>query len=171
MHLADRLDNSNGQRLSTSITKHDREQEFIQRALANFAVLFEDTDFSTLSRLLRVGYFQFQMKNLIRLEWTALFIGLWGLALEHSFPMYSSWMFKTFCLNLNKCHPNMITKKICQRASSYRDLLRSQPSSDFRPVARQICSLFGQAQNLEALTVRTALHIRKTYQYLFERLL
>ncbi|MDR3358686.1 MAG: hypothetical protein LBN96_07560 [Desulfovibrio sp.] len=143
-----------------------------QLALKNFAALLADMDFVAELELMGVGRMQFLFRRQMLVEWRGLYMALWRLALEKSFPRDAEAMFAVFVSGYRESHPDKMSETSLRRAGEYWVMLAPAGEADFNPVARHMASFFGDsAHDLRSLNLKLALHIRKTYKNIFDRLL
>ncbi|MDR1658848.1 MAG: hypothetical protein LBR94_00715 [Desulfovibrio sp.] len=143
-----------------------------QLALKNFAALLADTDFATELELMNIGRMQFLLRRQMLVEWRGLYMALWRLALEKSFPRNADAMFAVFASRHRDSHPDKLSVASLRRAEEYWGMLAPVGEADFSPAARHLASFFSDStHDLRSLSLRLALYIRKTYKNIFDRLL
>lgn len=143
-----------------------------QLALKNFAALLADTDFMAELELMNIGRMQFLLRRQMLMEWRGLYMALWRLALEKSFPQDADAMFAVFASTHRDSHPDKLSGASLRRAGEYWAMLAPAGETDFNPVARHLASFFSSGtHDLRSLSLKLALHIRKTYKNIFDRLL
>ncbi|MDR2745357.1 MAG: hypothetical protein LBB66_09250 [Desulfovibrio sp.] len=143
-----------------------------QLALKNFAALLADTDFVAELELMDIGRLQFLLRRQMLVEWRGLYMALWRLALEKSFPQDADAMFDVFASGHRDSHPDKLSRASLRRAEEYWAMLTPAGETDFNPVARHLASFFSEGRHdLRSLSLKLALHIRKTYKNIFDRLL
>lgn len=148
------------------------QQGFVREALENFAVLLDDTDFTPHLHLMGVGRLHFTRRRQLLLEWRALYLALWRLALSRSFPHDADDMLEAFCDSYRERHRDKQTPLMLERAAQYWDMMRITRESDFSEVARHFCSFcqLGEKET-RALHLKLVLIIRKAYTDIFRRLI
>lgn len=148
------------------------QQGFVREALENFAVLLDDTDFTPHLHLMGVGRLHFTRRRQLLLEWRALHVALWRLALGRSFPHDADAMLDAFCASYSQRHKDRQTPQLLERAMQYWDMMRITRESDFSEVARHFCSFcqLGEKE-MRALHLKLVLIIRKAYTDIFRRLI
>lgn len=145
---------------------------FVQEALDNFVVLLDDADFAESFRIMGLGWRHFMRRRQMRVEWQGLYVALWRLALQRSFPEDADRMLAAFCQDYRQQHPDKDTAAALDRAVPYWDMLRVRGESDFTGVARHLCSFFSLDERAErSMVLRLVLHIRKRYTEIFRRLI
>lgn len=147
------------------------EQDIVQEAMDNFSALLADTSFARELELLGIGRFQFLLRKQMIAEFKGLYIALWRLALARSFPGVADAMFSSFLHGYLLKHKDKAARHIAQRAREYWGMILPGGDSDFTAVARHIISFMEEPEDNRALTLKVALHIRKIYCFLFERLI
>lgn len=148
------------------------DQALIEEALANFAVLLDDLDFTQELELLGVGRFQFLRRKQMLLELRGLSIALWRLALASSFPRDANLMFGMFLQNYGQTHPGKPGQMVVERAQEYWGMIQPLGDSDFSVVARHLVSFSEHDSDQErTLVLKLALSIRGSYRFIFDRLI
>lgn len=143
-----------------------------QLALKNFAALLADTDFAAELELMEIGRMQFLLRRRMLVEWRGLFMALWRLALEKSFPQAADAIFAVYAARHQDNCPDKLNRESLRRAGEYWAMLAPAGETDFSPAARHLASFFsGSTHDLRSLSLKLALHIRKTYKNIFDRLL
>lgn len=149
------------------------QQDFVQEALDNFAVLLDDTDFAAHLHLMGVGRLHFTRRKQLLQEWRGLYVALWRLALGRSFPQDADAMLEAFCRSYRQRHKdNKMTPQMLERAEQYWDMMRVTKESDFTEVARHFCSFCQLSEkDTRSLQLKLVLIIRKAYTDIFRRLI
>lgn len=148
------------------------QQNFVQEALDNFAVLLDDTDFTAHLHLMGVGRLHFTRRKQLLLEWRGLYVALWRLALGRSFPQDADAMLEAFCRTYRERHKDKLTPQMLERAGQYWDMMRVTRESDFTEVARHFCSFCQlNEKDTRSLQLKLVLIIRKAYTDIFRRLI
>jgi hypothetical protein len=143
-----------------------------QLALKNFAALFADTDFVAELELMDIGRMQFLLRRQMLVEWRGLYMALWRLALKKSFPRDADAIFAAFASRHRDSHPDKLSAASLKRAEEYWAMLAPGGEADFNPAARHLASFFSDStHDLRSLGLKLALHIRKTYKNIFDKLL
>lgn len=146
--------------------------ETLEHVLGNFDALLGDVNFTHELKLLGVGRLDFLRRRQMLLELRGLYIGLWYLALRRSFPDTVEEIFAAYLQHHAEQHPDKRGRQLRERASQYKDMLRSAGDQDFTTVSRHILSFYHKdEETLKALSLRLALSFRATYTFLFDRLL
>lgn len=148
------------------------EQATIEEALANFAALLDDLDFTAELDLLGIGRFQFLRRKQMTIELRGLYTAIWRLALARSFPQDAENMFNVFLQRYGQAHPGKLPTQIIERARQYWGMLEPAGDADFSEVARHLSSFIEREEkDQRPLILKLALHIRSAYRFIFERLI
>ncbi|BAV92200.1 hypothetical protein [Candidatus Desulfovibrio trichonymphae] len=143
-----------------------------QQALKNFEALLGDMDFTVELELMGIGRLQFLLRRQMLLEWRSLYMALWRLALDKSFPHDAGRIFDAFVRDYSAAHPDKQSAAGLVRAGEYWGMLAPAGETDFNPAARHLVSFFSQdVKELRSMRLKLALHIRKIYKSIFDRLL
>ncbi len=141
-------------------------------ALENFQALLDDADFSLELELLGIRRMQFMRRRQMLRELRGLYAALWRLALGRSFPEDAENIFSAFLYQYLEAHPDKQGRQTCERARQYWAMLEPTGDADFSSVARHLTSFSAQPEKeTKAVTLRLALHIRKLYRFIFDRLI
>lgn len=141
-------------------------------ALEKFIYFLEDIDFAVEMELMGIGRLQFMRRRQMLIEWKAIYIALWRLALASSFPEDASRMFDAFLNTYKKLHSDKISVSVVERAREYWGMIQPHGDSDFNDIARHLCSFFGQEkQDMRSLNLKIVLHVRKAYRIIFDKLI
>lgn len=148
------------------------DQPIIEEALANFAVLIDDLDFSEALELIGIGRFQFLRRKQMLIELTGLYMAIWRLALGRSFPHSADAMFATFLRRYGRTHPDKRGARIKERAVQYWGMLQPSGDSDFHEISRHLIAFVESGgEETRAPVLKLALHIRSVYRFIFDRLI
>lgn len=143
-----------------------------REALDNFAALLDGMDHAKTLDMLGVGRFQFLLRKQMAAELTGLNIALWRLALARSFPGRADAMFSEFLRRYRETHPGKLCRLASERAEEYWGALEPSGDSDFNDVARHLISFVAKNRaDTKAQTLKLALHVRRAYRYIFDRLI
>lgn len=144
----------------------------VREALDNFTVLLPDLDAGRALRLLGIGRLQFRRRARLLAEWRGLCMALWRLALQRSFPEDAGSMFCRFRESFGQRHADRTTALALERAPVYWQVLSERGDADFRPAARALAAVFFEDEaRAQAMALRLMLHVRHTYQFIFDRLI
>lgn len=144
----------------------------LEEALDNFTALVDDTDYDGILEMLGIGKFHFLRRKQMRIEWGALRMALWRLALARSFPENADCMFDEFLKRYTILHPDKQSAQMVTRAREYWGMLLPGGDADFMAAAHHLVS-FLEIDPAEArsLILKLALFIRSDYKFIFERLI
>ncbi len=140
---------------------------------SNFMALLSDFNYADEMELLNISKLNFiQRKNLSQ-EFEALFIALWYSCLQISFPNDYKEIFKLFIEEeLPKKYKDSKLHHVIELTEQYIELLADNASTDLTPIGHHILSLLQFDETIQrAYTLKIALHLRKVYTYIFERLI
>lgn len=148
------------------------EQAIIEEALANFAALLDDVDFTAELDLMGVGRLQFLRRKQMTTELRGIYAALWRLALGRSFPQDADSMFNIFLRRYSINHPGKPATQFVERARGYWGMIEPSGDADFSAIARHLVS-FSEREDKEQrpLVLKLALQIRSAYRFIFERLI
>lgn len=139
---------------------------------ANFAALLQGTDFTAELEILGIGRMQFMRRRQMLVELRGLYMGLWRLALDSSFPHDADAIFADFLRAYAVRYPDKVSGRVLERAEQYWGMLQAKGKSDFSDVARHLCSFAPQEQgDARARVLRLVLLIRNAYTMIFDRLI
>lgn len=147
-------------------------QALVMEALDNFAALLDGVDFDAEMEILGIGRFQFMRRRQMKVELRGLYMALWRLALQSSFPEDCEAMFREFLTRYGQTHPGRLPAQAIERASQYWGMLQPLGDRDFSCVGEHLAS-FGLQDSKEGRrqTLRLVLHVRKAYRFIFDRLI
>ena len=150
-------------------------ENLIQEVLERFSSMLGNVDFETQLDTLNIGRFQFSRKKAALNELKAMYVGLWKLALNRSFPGQSTEIFEKFL------DPEAIKSKSKKRkAEEFRSLcheyiktLEVEGDTNFINVAILICQHLGRTrqEDLRRISLQLPLDMRSMYHHIFERLI
>lgn len=149
------------------------DQDVVEEALANFAVLIDDIGYEACLDLMGIGRLQFLRRRQMKIEILGLRMALWRLALARSFPTRAEGMFREFLKRYAESHPDKNSREATKRGLQYWGMLEPGGDSDFQAVARHLASFNEQKpeDGSRALILRLALAIRGDYKFIFDRLI
>ena len=144
-----------------------------EEVISHFAALLEDTSFS--AQLHYLGIKRALMsprRRRARQELKAMFIGLWKLALDSSFPRQSEEIFNDFLEKYSRCMPAKKSVQMCEKILGYVEMLKTNGDKDFTDIAGHVLSKINLPQvDSPKASLALALDIRAFYQTIFERLI
>lgn len=147
-------------------------EDFHEELIVNFSGLLDSFDYKGDIQFLELGIFNFRQKKNMIIEFQGLYVGLWSMALFHSFPNDHDAILQRF---IEKELPKKYNKKLLplqvKRIQQYSELIRGNSNIDFNPVSHHILSLLHVKESkFRTINLKIALHIRSVYTYIFERL-
>ena len=144
-----------------------------EEVISHFEAILEDTSFSP--QLHYLGIKRMSMsprRRRARQELQALFVGLWKLALDSSFPQQSEEIFTEFLEKYRRCMPAKKSAQMCERILGYVEMLKANGDKDFTDIAGHMLSKINIPQgDCPKASLALALDIRAFYQIIFERLI
>ena len=144
-----------------------------EEVISHFAALLEDTSFS--AQLHYLGIKRALMsprRRRARQELKAMFIGLWKLALDSSFPQQSEEIFNDFMEKYRRCMPAKKSAQMCEKIRGYVEMLKANGDKDFTDIAGHVLDKINIPQvDCPKASLALALDIRAFYQTIFERLI
>ena len=144
-----------------------------EEVISHFEALLEDTSFST--QLHYLGIKRVPMsprRRRARQELQAMFIGLWKLALDSSFPQQAEEIFNEFLEKYSQGRPAKKSAQMCEKIRNYAEMLKTCGDKDFTDIAAHVLSKISIPQaDCPKASLALALDIRAFYQTIFERLI
>ena len=144
-----------------------------EEVISHFAALLEDTSFS--AQLHYLGIKRALMsprRRRARQELQAMFVGLWKLALDKSFPAQSDEFFNDFLEKYKEGRPVKQAGQMCEKINNYAEMLKTCGDKDFTDIAAHVLSKVNIPQaDCPKASLALALDIRAFYQTIFERLI
>ena len=143
-----------------------------EEIITNFIGILDSFNYRKDIQLLDISVFNFRQKKNMVIEFQGLYIGLWSMALYHSFPQdYDIILQKFMDRELPKRYNKRLLSLQVKRINQYIELIRSNSTVDFTPVSHHILSLLHTKESeSRKMNLKIALHIRSIYNYIFERL-
>lgn len=139
-----------------------------------FQSLLSSFDYLEELGILGIGKYSFKKKRKLIFEIKALYIALWKIALEKSFPENWNTYFNLFLDELGsylKCN-TQTTLFITRRIEVYDTLLAPTKENNFLEVARQLVAThIKKKEDLDSPTLKFSLKIRQVYTLIFNRLI
>lgn len=147
----------------------------IQEVLERFASMLDNVDFEAQLDTLNIGRFQFSRKKEALNELRAMYVGLWKLALNRSFPNNSAEIFQKF-LDPSEIKSKSKRRKaetFSERCHEYAKTLEVEGDTNFINVALLMCQHLGRTEqeDLRRISLQLALDMRSMYHHIFERLI
>ncbi len=142
--------------------------------VSRFQALLSSFDYQEELDILGIGKYSFNKKKKLIIEIKSLYVALWKIALEKSFPDNWNTYFKLFLEEIGshlKCNAQT-TQFIVRRIDVYDTLLAPKKENNFSEVARQLVSTYiKKKEDLESPILKFSLKIRQVYTLIFNRLI
>ncbi len=142
--------------------------------VSRFQALLSSFDFVEELHILGIGKYSFRKKKKLIIEIKSLYVALWKIALEKSFPENWNSYFNLFLEEIRpqlKCSAQT-AQFITRRIEVYDTLLAPTKENNFSEVSRQLVSTYIKKQeDLESPTLKFSLKIRQVYTLIFNRLI
>jgi len=140
---------------------------------ARFASLLATFDFEEEFQILALGRFQRAKRKTARRELRALYIALWRLALERSFPIDYAAIAQTF---LERLHENLsLTPEdlafLLRRVDVYVTLVAASKADNFLGIADDFLTSATMLSTSKDLRLKVSLHLRKIFTFIFNNLI
>lgn len=139
-----------------------------------FSALLESYDFEYELSLFGLKRHQFLKKKKARRELTALFIALWNLALQKSFPAERELVFEEFVnrYSYSARGSNKSVDLLLRSIEVYVTLLQKNKDKDFSEIAIFMTDmLLENAPHKDRARLKLALAIRAMFKLIFDRLI
>ncbi|MEG2173313.1 MAG: hypothetical protein RRY29_08635 [Desulfovibrionaceae bacterium] len=144
----------------------------VEYVVDNFLALLHDANFPQELAILKVGKFQFLRRRQLLLEFRALYIGLWRLALARSLPLEGEDIFAAFLTTYPQQHRDAASQRLLARGQQYAEILLSEGDRDYTHISQHILSFSVlEEKDRKAQNLRLALSIRRLYGFIFSRLI
>ncbi len=138
---------------------------------ANFKALLDDVDFSSELQVFHLGLFSRTLRRTLLHELQMVYIGLWALALEQSFPQTAKSFFLYFVEEYVRQYKGATKKQIQEKIFAYREMILRADAKDFNHISQHLLSFTKQnAKTQKADTLRLSLALRNHYTFIFQRL-
>ncbi len=147
------------------------EDTVCEEVAANFAALLKDVDFTPELRIFNMGFFNRTLRRSLQQELTMVYIGLWALALEQSFPQTAQSFFTYFVEHHVEKLTGAAQKVAYEKIMAYRDMILRSDAKDFNHISEHLLSFTKVAEEKrKADTLRLSLALRNHYTFIFQRL-
>lgn len=147
-----------------------------EEVLARFADMLSHADFGAQLETLGIGRFQFTRRKQARQELGAMYVGLWKLALNRSFPTEANALLEKFLTQL--CETKSKSKRRKQEhfvalCREYVHVLQTSGDTNFIQIAVLLCQHLDchDQDALRRISLQIALDMRAMYHHIFERLI
>lgn len=146
-----------------------------REVLERFTGMLANVDFESQLKTLGIGRFQFTRKKLALGELRAMYVGLWKLALNRSFPDDAVELFERFLdpgevKSKGKRKQAEAFRELCYE---YAKILEVEGDTNFINVAILLCQHLGRTgqEDLRPISLQLALDMRAMYHNIFEHLI
>jgi hypothetical protein len=155
--------------------KAEHPENLNQEVLDRFGSMLDHVDFEAQLDTLNIGRLQFSRKRDALKELRAMYVGLWKLALNRSFPNDSIEIFEKF-LDSSEIKSKSKRRKadaFSELCHEYAKTLEVEGDTNFINVAILICQHLGRTEqeDLRRISLQLALDMRSMYHNIFERLI
>jgi len=147
-----------------------------EEVIRNFRALLADADMERELAILKIGRLNIFRRKKAALELTALYIALWKLVLNKSFPNHAEVFYKEYLEETyvksegSKIRP--ATKAFLETVARYVSLSEQAGDTDFTAVARHLVQqLVKDSNEYREMEMRFVLIIRNTYKFIFDKLI
>ena len=148
----------------------------LEEVLERFQSMLGNVDFTAQMQTLDIGRFQFTRRKEAKRQLTAMYVGLWKLALNSSFPNNADEILDRFLFNTCNVKGKGKQRKaedfalICRE---YSNILKERGDTIFINVALLLCQHLGchDQNSLRRISLQMALDMRAMYHHLFDRLI
>ncbi len=142
-----------------------------EEVAANFTALLHDVDFTPELRSFNIGTFNRTLRRVLLHELQMVYIGLWALALEQSFPQTARSFFNFFVKKYVHSLPENTQKATHEKIMAYRDMILRSDAKDFNHISQHLLSFTKvKEEDRKADTLRLSLALRNHYTFIFQRL-
>ncbi len=138
---------------------------------ANFKALLDDVDFTSELQIFNLGLFSRTLRRTLLHELHMIYIGLWALALEQSFPQTAKSFFLYFVEDYVRAFKGAAKKQTQEKIFAYREMILRADAKDFNHISQHLLSFAKQNPDTQkADTLRLSLALRNHYTFIFQRL-
>ncbi len=145
-----------------------------EEVIARFDQMLETFDLSREMDVLELGRFEFRQRKKALLEFNALFVALWKLALEKSFPDRAESIFEEFVSDLERHVPVAVKQKeiLLRAVYVYITLLQPNLDSDFSEIGQHMVKIFRPGdEKSKAKVLKLSLRVREIFTIIFNGLI
>lgn len=120
-----------------------------------------------------IGRLQIFRRKRVIAELRAMFIALWRIALDKSLLDEGQLIHEAYLSSYGERYgPGQDARLLVERVRQYVDLLLQKRDKDFSEVASHLASFLSMEEpEAKALRLKLTLHIRRTYNIIFQKLL
>jgi hypothetical protein len=145
----------------------------LEELISRFRDIFSNFDFEEELEHLPLNRRDSEQKRQALTELRALYISLWKVSLDKSFPDTSESIFDSF-LNRLQTIFNLDSKtaiSITRRVNIYNGFLKQNKAQNYLPVGDHLLRTVGKPETDKRATLKTALRIREVDSYIFHALI
>ncbi len=147
------------------------EDKICEEVAANFEALLRDVDFNHELGFFNISFFNRTLRRTLQQELGMVYIGLWALALEQSFPQTSHSFFKYFVKHYVQKFQGPAQKMTYEKIMAYREMILRSDAKDFNHISEHLLSFTKVDEDQrKASTLRLSLALRNHYTFIFQRL-
>lgn len=140
-----------------------------KRVAREFKELFANFDFSYEFQIMQIKPFQLRLRKNLKKEFQCFYVALWHLALQRSFPNDYEEIFSLFLIDFAQKDTDRANK--IEHINAYVEKLNSPSDNSFSHIAMHFLSFTTHEDKiLPTITLKIALHLRKVYTFIFEKL-
>jgi hypothetical protein len=145
----------------------------IDEVVDNFNALLEQTDFEQELAMSGIKRMRFVTRRRMKAEWLAIYIALWRLALDRSFPADGDAIFKTFIEHrIGKIKQARKAELFISHIMEYVEMFRLKGNNDFSlPAEHLTAKLMLSEQEAQSVRMKMILRLRELYKLIFDRLI
>lgn len=140
--------------------------------LRHFEAVLAALDLKQQIAELGCGMNSFFTKSRSLIEFTAMCVALWKLALEKSFPNEAEEFFTEFLETSPALGKGKKRARLLELVREYDDLFAPQKTGDFTAVSQHLANALANASaDRKSLQLKLSLSIRRLYQMIFDHLI
>ena len=137
----------------------------------NFNALLIDVDLKPELELFHISLFNRTLRRTMFEELRMVYIGLWYLALTHSFPQNVDDFFETFLMQYLDKFPTSQRIIIQNKIHDYKDMILRAGTKDFNHISQHLLSFVRiKDKDMKAEVLRLSLALRTHYNFIFQHL-
>ncbi len=147
------------------------DREACKEVVANFTALLEDVDFAPELEIFNLKFYNAILRKKLIQDFKAIYIGLWAMALQTSFPQTCEAFFHYFMEGYLQQFKNLERKKMQDKVYAYREMVLRSDVRDFNHISQHLLSFVKHNEEThKANTLRLSLALRNHYAFIFQRL-
>ncbi len=157
--------------LTQKTVPQEPSKDACQEVIANFQALLEDVDFGPELEIFNLKFYNRILRNTLIQDFKALYIGLWALALQTSFPQTAESFFHYFMEDYLLQFDGVERKKMQEKVYAYKEMVLRSDVRDFNHISQHLLSFVKHnEETYKANTLRLSLALRNHYTFIFQRL-